>query len=329
MAEPAALPSPPTGVHPWVAAAPGTVRFGISIYPQPADWGEFIDVVQRAEALGFDSYWSYDHPTANADCWTALTALALASERLRLGTMVGCVYYRGPYLLARMAADVDRLSGGRLVLGLGIGDNVPEFTDMGIPFPPAPERQRALEETIAIVRGLWSGEPFAFEGELFRASNALPFLPPVQEPRVPILIAGGGERVTLRQVARYADVSNMGSHAWTGGAFTTDDLTRKYATLARHCDDAGRPAGAVLRSHFTMPLILVPSATALDAKLATIPKATLDFCATSLVAGTPDDAIRYYRALEAAGVQYVVVNILDGDWETIDLLGREVMPAFA
>jgi alkanesulfonate monooxygenase SsuD/methylene tetrahydromethanopterin reductase-like flavin-dependent oxidoreductase (luciferase family) len=318
----------PGVTHPWVADGQTRIRFGISIYPQPAEWADFFEIVQRIETLGYDSYWSYDHPTARADCWTALAALATQTSTIRLGTMIDCIYYRPVYLLARQAADVDRLSGGRLVLGIGIGDNPAEFEDMGLPYPPTKERQQTLEEAIAILRGLWSGKPFEFDGEYVSAKNKLGFHPPVQQPHIPILLAGGGEKVTLRQVAKYADMSNFGSHATTGGAYETADVVRKYDVLRGYCDEINRPFDNILRSHFTMPLILVERADQLESRLADFPKATLEFCKTSLVAGTPDDAIRYYQSLVDAGVQYFVANILDQDWQTIELLAREVMPAF-
>ena len=325
------IPDPltPTDVHPWVAEGAHRVRFGVSIFPQPPDWRAFIRLVQRMEAQGIDSYWSYDHPAANGDCWTALTALAASTERIRLGTMVSCVLYRPPYLLARQAADVDRLSQGRLLLGLGIGDLPAEFERMGLPFPPVPARQQALAETIQIVRGLWSGEPFAFEGDIFRASSDGTFLPPVQEPRVPILLAGGGERVTLRQVARFADASNMGAHDTIGKAFSAEDVGRKFAKLREYCDAVGRPWESILRSQFTMPLVLAETESALAAKLAGMPQETLAWCGPALFAGTPEEAVAFYRDLATKGFQYFVANTLGGDEETIELLATAVQPAFA
>src|SRR5918992_4768819 len=96
----AKMATAPAGIHPWVAAGRDRIRWGTSIYPQPVDWGEFFRVVRRTEELGFDGYYAYDHPTARADCWTALAALATTTEHIKLGTMVGCIYYRSPYLLA-------------------------------------------------------------------------------------------------------------------------------------------------------------------------------------------------------------------------------------
>ena len=316
-------------LHPWVAEGVERIRFGISIFPQPLDWRTFLAVVQRMEHLGYDSYWSYDHPSARADCWTALAALAATTERIRLGTLVDCIYYRGPYLLARQAADLDRLSGGRLILGLGIGDNMPEFAAMGIPFPPIAVRQRAMVETVEILHRLWSGEPFEFAGSEFQAKSDGSFVGPVQEPYVPILLAGGGEQVTLRRVAQFADASNMGAHDWIGSAVTTDDIARKFAKLRQYCEEVGRPYDSVVRSHFTMPLVLAENHGALKAKLATMNQDTLARCGAALFAGTPDEVIDFYRGLAAIGFQYFIANILDPDYETIELLGRAVMPAFA
>ena len=319
----------PRVTHPWVSESASTVRFGVSIFPQPESWTEFIDCVQRMEAGGIDSYWSYDHPQSRADCWTALAALAAQTKTIRLGTLVDCIYYRSPYLLARQAADVDRLSGGRLVLGIGIGDNVPEFEQMGIPFPPVKDRQEAMVETITILRGLWSDPKFRFEGKHFSARSNGSFLGPVQEPHVPILLAGGGEKVTLRQVAQFADASNMGAHEWIGSAVTSQDIDRKFGKLREYLTEVGRPYDSVLRSQFTMPLIMAETEEALEAKLAGLPQQTLEWCGDALFAGTPEQTISFYKEMRAAGFQYFIANILDGDLSTIDLMCKYLVPAFA
>ena len=160
------------------------------------------------------------------DSWTVLAAIAARGTTLRLGALVSCIYYRNPGLLARLAADVDVLCDGRLVLGVGIGNTPSEFEKMGLSLPSVVERQRALEETLDIVRGMWQGPPFTYSGAQFEVKGASVRLP-VQQHHVPVMIAGGGERVTLRQVARYADVANFGPSSHSGGAASLDDVRRK------------------------------------------------------------------------------------------------------
>jgi len=281
------------------------------------------------EGLGFDSYWAIDHPSApvsGADCWTTLAVLAASTRTIRLGPLVSCVYYRDPVLLARMAADVDRLSEGRLVLGLGIGDNEPEFARLGLPLPPASERQQVLDETVRIIRGVWAVEPFTFEGRHFRVAEAYVRPGPVQQPYVPLLIAGGGERGTLPRVARHADASNFGSHRNIGSAFTLDDVARKLDVLRTRCAEQGRSPDSVLRTHTTMPLFLAETPEALQAKLASVPALTRERFAPSTVAGTPQEVVPYFRSLVEAGMQYFICFVYPKDAETVRLLAEQVVP---
>ena len=299
------------------------------------------------EELGFDSFWISDHPMLlPIDCWTALAALAVETRRIRLGPLVSCIHYRPPALLARMAADVDRLSGGRLVLGLGIGDYAPEFGHLGLRLPPASERQEALAETVEIIRGLWREIPFTYAGEYFQVADAAVRPGPMQRPRVPVLIGGGGERITLHQVARYADVSNFSPSALAGNAWTLDDVRRKLAILGEHCERAGRPPDSVLRSHLSY-LVLAESESGVQTKLdalasgqplderareAGMPRQfTTQYAVPSptpiryvLVAGTPLQVTAYYRSLVEAGIRYFIVQCRS-DGETIRLLAEKVM----
>jgi alkanesulfonate monooxygenase SsuD/methylene tetrahydromethanopterin reductase-like flavin-dependent oxidoreductase (luciferase family) len=319
-------------VHPWIAESDNRVRFGLGTLGWRAG-GDLLRLGQHAEQLGFDSYWVQDHPMLGPDCWTSLAALAVTTQQLRLGSIVSCVYYRSPALLARHAADVDRLSGGRLVLGIGFGDDEGEFRQMNLPVPPVPARQAALEETIRIVRGLWTGEPFTFSGSYFNVQAATLPAGPVQQPYVPVLIAGGGERVTLRQVAEYADVSNFGENVHTGGARTLDDTRRKLEALRRHCAAAGRPYAAILKSHIGLPVVVGTSTAALEAKLearfGTLAADRAAFHRASIVSGTPADLVGYYRGLIGLGVRYFIAAMYSDDVESRELLARQVMPEFA
>ena len=316
----------PTRVtHQWVAQASETIRFGLAYGPR-SDWGECRDLVQEAEDLGFDSYWTMDHPTSGMDCWTLLSALAVTTSTIRLGVAVSCVLYRHPMLLARLAADVDRLSRGRLILGLGIGNHEKEFAKLGIPFLPVRERQEALEETLQIVEGLWSSTPFTYTGKHFQVHEATLRPGPVQQPHVPVLVAGGGEQVTLRQVAQFADVASFGADKWAGSAPTSTDIVRKYGVLRQHCETLGRDYDSILRSYSGVPVVVAETRARLQAKLAAIPAHIRQSYATSTVAGTPDEVRSYYQTLVNAGVRYFIVGLFGNDRETARLLSRWVMP---
>ena len=313
--------------HPWVAAGQGRIRFGVAQVTPLLDWSAYLDVVRAAEELGFDSYWTYDHPTFGFDCWTTLSAVAAVTRTMRVGTMTTCVYYRNPALFARMAADVDRISGGRLVLGLGIGDDTNEFAQLGIEVPPLPMRLQGLEEAVQIVEGLWREPTFTFQGRHFQVAGASAAPGPMQQPHVPLMIAGGGERVTLRQVAQYADVSNMAASALAGNAFTLDDVRRKYAVLRNHCEAVGRPYDSILRTYLNLPVILADTHAAAEAKVATMPPPLRELFQTSLLAATPAEAIDHYRSLVEAGVQYFMASLWGQDLETLHLLAEKVIPA--
>jgi alkanesulfonate monooxygenase SsuD/methylene tetrahydromethanopterin reductase-like flavin-dependent oxidoreductase (luciferase family) len=311
-------------VHPWVREAAERPRFAV-VGTFLSEWAQVRDFAVHAEELGFDAYWANDHPLRSMDCWTQLAALATVTTRLRLIALVSCVYYRHPALIARQAADVDRISGGRLVLGLGTGDDAAEFGQLGLRFPAAPERLAALAEAAGIIRRMWSG-PVTHSGPHFRVTQAHVRPGPVQQAGVPLLIGGGGERTTLRLVARYADVSNFGPHEWTGGAYDLDAVRRKYEVLRGYCAEIGRPYDAILRTHYTPLLTLAETPGELESKRgrARIPDAALR---TVPVFATVEDAIAHYQGLIDAGAQYFLATINGQDTQTAELLAGQVWPA--
>ena len=322
--------------HPWVAEADRGVRFGVQLVLGPAAMDGLLETGRLVEALGFDGLFVFDHPAIQADPWVCLSALAGVTERVRLGSVVNCVPYRHPALLARMAADLDTLSRGRLMLGLGIGWLKPEFRALDVPFGPPPERHAALVEALTIIAGAWGDEPFSFEGSHYRTDGLRVVPPPPQRPRPPLMIGGGGERVTLRLVARHADACNVselqdrgnGQEA-VGGA---DTVRHKLDVLARHCDEVGRPYDEILRTHFTLKLVLAPTEEAAAAKLAAQAAAASGSPATrraqpsAFVVGAPERVAAHYRARAEAGIQYFVVQVDATDHETLRLLATEVMP---
>jgi len=317
--------APGPRVHPWVSDGAQRIRFGIGASTQ--SWPEMHDLAQMAEGLGFDSLWRVDHPLVSHDCWTTLAAVAAVTRTIRLGTLVSCVAYWNPVLLARMAADIDAISNGRLVLGLGSGDMPHEFQQLGLVYPPIQERQAALEEAIKIIRPLLRGETVTFAGTHYRADGAVLQPPPVQQPYIPLLIAGGGERTTLRYVAQYADMSNMAAARWAGGTYTPADASQKFQVLQHRCEEAGRPYESILRATTISPLILAETPAGVQAKLDRFPKEALAFLEQTVLAITPGDAIQRIQALVDVGFQYFLCGIAVKDVETLNLLAQRVIPA--
>src|SRR5437667_2766250 len=322
--------------HPWVEEHLNRVRFALQVFPidTKTDPGRHLLAAgQLAEKLGFDAFFTGDHPSWGLEGWMPLAALAVKTERIRLGSNVNCIFYRHPVMLARLAADLDQMSQGRLILGLGCGWDANEFANFGMPFPPVRERQAALEEAITIIRGVWGVEPFTFAGRHFQATGVQVTPLPLQRPAPPLLIAGGGERVTLRQVAQYADASSVGSFDMVSGEPTSYGIRRKLAVLHQHCDALGRPFDSVLRTHFTGWLILAENEARLQANLKHYFPEALEQRFSGPWSGfalacTQEKAITYYQELVDAGIQYFIVQTLDAaDEETIRLLAEQVMPA--
>jgi F420-dependent oxidoreductase-like protein len=167
------------------------------------------------------------------EAYTTLAFLAAATERVKLHVLVTGVSYRYPGLLAKIVTTLDVLSGGRAELGLGAAWNEREHRALGVPFPPVAERFERLEETLQICLQMWSDNNGPFQGRHYQLAETLCSPPPLSQPRPRIIIGGGGERKTLRLVARYADASNV-------FATSTDAVAHKLDVLRRHCDDVGR-----------------------------------------------------------------------------------------
>lgn len=328
------------GRHPWVAEADGGPRWAVQLIVPEEDGAlrAFVETGVEVERLGFDACFVFDHPAFHVDPWIALTALAMRTERVRLGSAVNCVRYRHPAHLARLAADLDNLSDGRVVLGVGAGNDAPEFAAFGMAFPAARERLAATEEAVRVVRGAWGDAPFSFAGDHFGAEAVRILPPPRQRPRPPIMIGGGGTKVTLRHVARYADACNVREDLLPRDPGVTNaeraaDVRGKFDALQRHCAELGRPEEEVLRTHMTLYLMLAPTEAEAAAKLAALDPARSTHPRTRragdrfVLAATPERAAGYYRALATAGAQYFVVQLDARDRETIELLAREVVPA--
>jgi len=224
------------------------IRLGALCWNQYTAWPALLDAGRRADRLGYDTLWTWDHlyPIVGSwqgpilEGWTVLTAWAMATERIRIGLMVGANTFREPAVTAKIATTLDHVSGGRAILGIGAAWFEREHVAYGLRFGDGPpERLRWLAEALPVMRGMLHGEAPSALGPRYTTRAVRNDPPPIQE-RLPILVGGGGEKVTLKLVAKYADANNVG-----GGV---EAVKRKEAILVQHCETVGRDPAEIERT---------------------------------------------------------------------------------
>jgi F420-dependent oxidoreductase-like protein len=303
------------------------LRLGVSLWPQGATWDEVRDASVLVDRLGYDSLWSYDHfvplgsdPTTPVlDGWTVLSVLGALTARVRLGILVTGVTHRNPAILAKMASTLDHVSGGRVILGLGAAWNEQEHWAYGIAFGTDGERLALLDEACTVIRSLFENKVTSFEGKHCTVHEAVLWPKPVQ-PRLPILIGGGGERKTLRIVARHADLWN--------GFGTPDVIRRKIGILREHCAAVGRNPEEISVTA-NIGIIVRDNASSVRQRLDEIgPVAGFpDYAASNQPYGTPETVAQRLAEYAAAGVREIIaVMPAPYDRETIERLATEVRP---
>ncbi|AMB59724.1 LLM class F420-dependent oxidoreductase [Microterricola viridarii] len=211
-------------------------------------WDTMRALAQSADAGPWESIWVYDHfhtvpaPTDQAthEAWTLMSAFAAVTERVRIGQMCTCMSYRNPAYLAKVAATVDMISGGRTEMGIGGGWYEQEWRAYGYGFPGIPERLGRLREGVEIMKQAWTTGEATLDGQYFQVNKAIVQPMPPQQGGIPIWVAGGGEKVTLKIAAQYADYTNF-----TG---TLEEFDHKSAVLRGHCEAIGRDFGSITRS---------------------------------------------------------------------------------
>ena len=305
------------------------LHFGVVLPQFDATWNHAREVALAAEEAGLDSVWCVDHLIGIPDGrqpvlegWTEIAAVAAVTRRVRLGHLVLCVSYRSPALLAKMAASLDVVSNGRLIVGLGAGWYQPEYEQYGYPFPPIGTRLAQLGETLEILRRMWTEERATFEGRHFAVHGAVCEPKPVQR-RLPILVGGGGEKVLLRHVARYADIwNNLGAYH--------DEVGRKRDILAGHCRAVGRDPSEIVVSQQTLAAIATDRGEA--ARRTARLREELGFLDASTelsLTGTPDEIQARVERNRALGVTAFVMSFgRRTDPEDVRLFGREIAAAY-
>ena len=312
------------------------MKFGAQATQSGISWQDLLSLWQDLDSdSAFHHLWLMDHfvtgagAAANSEgpClegWTALSALAAATSRVRIGIMVTGNTYRHPAVLAKMATTVDHVSGGRLEFGLGAAWHEYEHQAFAIPFHTVRERLERLDEAAHVIKALWTEDRPKFEGKHYRL-DAPPYNPPnLQQPHPPIVIGGGGEKRTLRTAAKYADATNVSG--------TPDEVCHKFEVLEAHCRDVGRDFDSIRR---TVQLLLFLTEDE-DFKQRVVQGVMAfrnvdeDSARRSTLLGSPGEIIEQVKAFEAAGVQEIVLaQFPRAHPESLLRFSREVIPAFS
>jgi F420-dependent oxidoreductase-like protein len=266
-------------------------------------------VGQAAEAAGYDSIWVYDHfhtvpqPTMETtfECWTITAGLARDTKTIKIGQMVTCNGYRNPALLAKVASTIDVLSHGRLLCGLGAGWYEHEWRAYGYGFPEVPDRMRAFREAVEIVVRMWTEEKPVFTGKHYTIDGPINEPRGIQKPHIPLWLGGGGEQVTLKLVAKWAQACNIG-----GG--NPDVIRQKLEVLRGHCETLGRDYNTITKST-GLNIVLLEDGADLEKSTEQI-RATYGWSVEQLqqqaVVGTADQITARIQTVVDAGADYII-----------------------
>ena len=309
------------------------MRLCVFVEPQlGATYDDQLRIARHTEECGFEGFFRSDHyltmgsrdglpgPT---DAWVTLGALARKTSRVRLGTLVSSATFRLPGPLSIIVAQVDAMSGGRVELGLGTGWYEAEHTAYGIPFPPLAERFDRLAEQLEIITGLWSapvGSTYSFEGTHYRLTDS-PALPkPVQSPRPPVIVGGGGSRRTPALAARYADEYNS--------PFATVEVAdQRFDRVRRACEEIGRDPASLTYS-VAVTVCCGRTDAEVRARAERLGRDPQTLRERGAVVGTPGEVAEQFAAYGKIGATRIFMQILDmADLDHLDVLAAEVAPA--
>ncbi len=307
-------------------------HFGVTLPQIKRPWVAAADAARGFESLGFDSLWVCDHlygPQSPQlpilEAWSMVSAVAAITERVEIGTLVTPAGMRNAAQLGKIIATVDNIAGGRIIAGFGAGWMSREFTDFDVPFLSIGERLTQLAETVALLKRMWSDEEeVSFNGKFVTANNVV--CQPKPPRQVPILIGGGGERVTLKLVAREANI-------WNNLAGQQADLAHKVDVLKRHCDDVGRDFGEITVSQQCLVTIARDAAVAgpmADQAQRIFAGHMGDPKGPMAITGTPDQCCEAVQKHIDLGCTMFVMEFFGKDTqEPAQLFAEEVVPQFS
>lgn len=304
------------------------IKFGTTLPQFGATWTEAKDVALLADELGFDSVWVADHflgvgSEDPLEAWTEMSAVAALTKGVGLGFLVLCNNYRPPALVAKMAATLDHISGGRLILGYGAGWFSQEYEAYGYDFPSIRVRLEQLEEGLEILKKMWTEETATFHGFHYTVENARCRPKPARLPHPLLLIGGGGEKVMLRLVAESANI-------WNNMGIYHGDITAKLECLRIHCEKVGRDIGTIEVSQQTLAAIgqspdeARRNTEAVHGEMGFLTNAP-ELCLT----GTPDEIIARVRKNVDLGITTFLMTFgRRARAEQLRRFARDVIPAF-
>jgi F420-dependent oxidoreductase-like protein len=302
-------------------------------------WQTMLDFARKVEAGPWESLWVYDHfhtvpmPTDEAthEAWTLMAALAATTRRLRLGQMCSCMGYRNPAYLAKVAATCDVISGGRVEMGIGAGWYQHEWRAYGYGFPAAGDRLGMLDEGVQIMRQLWTDGIAKLDGKHYQVDGAICRPLPLQQGGLPMWIAGGGERKTLRIAAKYAQYTNFDA--------TPETFRRKSAVLEEHCRDIGRDFGEIVRSG-NYNVVIGETEKDVRDKLAWLldhykglvsadqAERTHKLFSEGPLVGTPEQLVERLKQAEGTGMTYAIGYFVDAIYDpaSVEMFATQVIP---
>jgi len=310
-----------------VPTSVGSSEYSMLPFASAIAWSDQRDFGLAMEELGFDGLAVPDHlmtggGTGTTECTVTLAALAAETEEVYLYPKTFNDTLRHGPLLAKIAATIDAVSDGRLKLGMGAGWKEDEAVAYGYDWPSAPDRLRAMEETLEILKGLWTNEAFSYDGEYYAVEDAICKPHPVQDPYPPIMVGGGGEEFTLRIAAKHADCWNY----WG----SIDVMERKLSVLADHCETYGTDYEDIQKSWFARCIVREDD-DAIDELLEAAPmfrSENLDDSEHHLV-GTPEEIVADLERYRAIGIDEVVVEFVDFPGTTgAERFAERVVPEF-
>ncbi|HJP40768.1 MAG TPA: TIGR03560 family F420-dependent LLM class oxidoreductase [Dehalococcoidia bacterium] len=299
------------------------------------DWSKTIATAERLEfpTLFVSDHFMVGEPQDSLEPYLMFATAAMQSSTLRLGPLVTPITFRAPWNLARWGAQLDILSGGRFVMGLGVGWHEPEHTAFGIPYPSLRERFDRLEEALEVMKLMWTSDSATFEGRYYQLRDAQS-LPKPWSGRPPIMIGGGGEKRTLKIVAKYAD-------EWNSGNLSPEELRRKLEVLGGHCDAVGRDPSSISTSMLAFGLI-GPTDKEIDEATRTLKEALAPELDVSLpvyreqlkaagtIVGGAEQVVDQLGKLAEAGMEEVIFNNPDPASETLpEFIAAEIAPKVA